>query len=92
MIDDHLPGRSPFLCQTLEIAGETLYFYHRDIIHCIQSLFADPDLARDLILAPERHYSNSQRTCRVYSDMHTGDWWWTVQVRQWWPVHSSTNQ
>jgi hypothetical protein len=32
------------------------------------------------VFAPERHYTNEERTCRIYNEMHTGDWWWTVQV------------
>ena len=35
-----------------------------------------------MVFVPERHYTDHTRTCRVYSDMHTGDWWWAVQVRK----------
>ena len=34
----------------------------------------------DLVFAPEHHYTNHQHKCCVYSEMHTGDWWWSVQV------------
>ena len=81
IIDNELPGRPQFKCQNLSIAGETLQFYFRDIIPCIRSLYGDPEYARDLVFAPERHYTDHQRNCRVYSEMHTGDWWWSVQVR-----------
>ena len=78
---DRYTGRPQFKCQDLVIAGETLQFYYCDIIPCIQTLYGDPEFARDLVFAPERHYTDHQRTCHVYSKMHTGDWWWSVQVR-----------
>ncbi|KAH9019702.1 hypothetical protein EDB84DRAFT_1624592 [Lactarius hengduanensis] len=40
----------------------------------------NPEFARDLVFAPERHYTDHERTCRVYSEIHTGDWWWAVQT------------
>lgn len=80
IIDKELPGRPQFQCQDLTIAGDTLQFYFRDVIQCIRTLYGDPEFAHDLVFAPERHYTDHQRTCRVYSEMHTGDWWWSVQV------------
>ncbi|KAF8264338.1 hypothetical protein EI94DRAFT_1495845, partial [Lactarius quietus] len=59
---------------------ETLDFYFRDILSCIRSLFGDPGFAQDLIVAPEWHYTDNERTDHVYSEMNTGDWWWAVQV------------
>ena len=76
-----LPGRPPFKCQDLVIAGETLQFYFRDLLESIRTLYGDPEFARDLIYVPERHYTDCERKCRVYNEMHTGDWWWAVQVR-----------
>jgi hypothetical protein len=35
---------------------------------------------QDLVFAPERHYTDPERTCCIYNEMHTGDWWWAVQV------------
>ncbi|KAN0140201.1 hypothetical protein V8E53_002097 [Lactarius tabidus] len=80
IIDKELPGRPQFQCQDLVIAGETLQFYSRDILQCIRSLYGDPEFACDLVFTPEHHYTDHQRTCHVYSEMHTGDWWWSVQT------------
>ena len=74
IIDKELPGCPQFKCQDLVIAGETLQFYYCDIIPCIRTLYGNPEFARDLVFAPERHYTDHQHTCRVYSKMHTGDW------------------
>jgi Plavaka transposase len=64
----------------LDLGGEHLEFYCRDVLECIQSLYGDPQFAQDLVFAPERYYSDHTRTSRIYNEMHTGDWWWSVQV------------
>ena len=81
IIDNALPGRPAFQCRELVIGGETLEFYHHDILGCIRTIYSDPEFAQDLVVAPERHYTDQGRTERIYSEMHTGDWWWAVQVR-----------
>ena len=81
IIDNELPGRPPFKSQEFIIGGECLQFHYRDILLCIQAIFGDPEFSRDMVFAPERHYENPEQMNRVYSEMHTGDWWWSVQVR-----------
>lgn len=78
---DKLPGRAPFVSKDMAIGGEVFTFYYWEIIPCLRALFGDPEFQHDLIFAPERHFTNEDRTHRIYSDMHTGDWWWSVQVR-----------
>ncbi|KAH9016036.1 hypothetical protein EDB85DRAFT_1875359 [Lactarius pseudohatsudake] len=80
IIDKELPGCPPFKYQDLTITGDTHQVYFRDVLQCIRSLYGNPEFARDLAFAPERHYVDHGRACRVYSEMHTGDWWWTVQT------------
>ncbi|KAH9021813.1 hypothetical protein EDB84DRAFT_520197 [Lactarius hengduanensis] len=72
--------RPPFECEDFTIGGERLSFYFRNVLQCIRTFFGDPEFTHELAFAPERHYSDPERTCRVYSEMHTGDWWWAVQV------------
>jgi hypothetical protein len=81
IIDKQLPGHPAFECRNLVIGGETLELYFRNILLCIWTIYSDPEFVRDLVVAPERHYTDQERTGRVYSEMHTGDWWWAVQVR-----------
>ncbi|KAH9012017.1 hypothetical protein EDB84DRAFT_1590615 [Lactarius hengduanensis] len=78
IVDAKLPGCAPFMCQDLLISDETLHFYYRDIIQCLRVLYGDPKFARDIIFTPEHQYTQAP-ACRVYSDMHTGDWWWASQ-------------
>ena len=82
IIDNNLPGPPPFQCKELDVGKEHLQFFCRDTLQCIRSLYGDPDFMQHLVFAPERHYTNDERTCRVVNEMHTGDWWWSVQVRK----------
>jgi hypothetical protein len=81
ILDHQLPGRPRFYCKEVDIGHETLDFYHRDTLECIRSIFGDPQYAEDLVFAPERHYTNRERDCRLYHEMYVGDWWWDTQVR-----------
>ena len=80
IINTKIPGRPPFLRKGLVIGNEQLEFYCRDVIECIRSLYGNSQFAQELAFAPERHYTNHKCTCRIYDEMYTGDWWWSVQV------------
>jgi Plavaka transposase len=80
MIDTKLSGRPRFQCNVLDIGDEQLEFYCRDVLECIQSLYGDPGWAQDMAFVPERHYTSHARTARIYNELYTSDWWWTVQV------------
>ncbi|KAG1844739.1 hypothetical protein C8R48DRAFT_617813 [Suillus tomentosus] len=82
IIDSKIPARRPrFRRQEILVAGEAFDVYFRDILQCVKALFGDPELAPHLVFAPERHYSNEDKTQRIYHDMYTGDWWWHTQKR-----------
>ena len=81
IIDKKLPSGLPkFVREEFTLAGETYEFYHRDIMQCIRALYEDPELAEFLAHAPERHFTGPDKKTRIYSEMHTGKWWWTRQV------------
>jgi hypothetical protein len=80
IIDTKLPGPPPFQQKVLGIGDEELVFYWCDVLECIRSLYGNPKLAQDLAFLPERHYTGHARTSRIYNEMYTGDWWWSVQV------------
>ncbi|KAJ3754434.1 hypothetical protein EV360DRAFT_86837 [Lentinula raphanica] len=80
IIDTQLPSqRPPFSRQEVVIAGEAFDFYKRPILDCIRSLYGSPNHAPYLCVSPERHYSDANRTNRLYHDMYTGKWWWSTQ-------------
>ncbi|KAH8994678.1 hypothetical protein EDB86DRAFT_3064651 [Lactarius hatsudake] len=71
IIDEEMPGRPRFKCEEVRIA-----------IPCICALFGDPKFSRQLIFAPERHYQDVDHTVQVTGEMHTGKWWWSVQLHR----------
>lgn len=81
IIDEEMPGRPRFQCEEIHLGGESFDFFYRDIIACIRTLFGDPTFAKALVFAPERHYEDAAHTKQIFSEMHTGKWWWSVQVR-----------
>ncbi|THU83763.1 hypothetical protein K435DRAFT_620854, partial [Dendrothele bispora CBS 962.96] len=58
---------------------EAFTIYHRDPIKAIQALWGDPALADHLVYKPSRMFADGDQSCRIYSEMWTGKWWWAVQ-------------
>ena len=81
IIDNYMDGLPSFKCEEVHLGGERLDFYHRDTLQCIRSLYGDPNFVKDLAHSPVQHYTSADHTCRIVNEMHTGDWWWTIQVR-----------
>ncbi|KAG1763412.1 hypothetical protein EDD22DRAFT_979391 [Suillus occidentalis] len=81
IIDKQLPGCPKFQWEQVIVAGEAFDIYYRDVLECIKALFGDPDFADYLVFAPQRHYMDDDETVRLYSDMHTGRWWWNTQKK-----------
>jgi hypothetical protein len=80
LIDQEMPGCPKFECEEIHIGGESYDFYFRGILPCIRTLFGDPSFTRRLVFAPERHYQDPAHTMQLFGEMHTGKWWWSVQV------------
>ena len=72
----------PSQMKEVEVAGEVVEVYYRNILDCVKALFGDPQFAKCLKYAPERHYikDDDGNTSRVYHEMYTGEWWWQTQV------------
>lgn len=82
IIDEKLTsGRPRFIRREIVVAGEAFEVFYRDVIECVRALYGDPEFAGLLVFTPERHYADRDHTVRVYFDMHTGEWWWSTQVR-----------
>lgn len=52
--------------------------YYRNIIDCVRYLIRQVAYKSDMVYAPIREYDSSGE--RLYSEMHTADWWWDTQV------------
>ena len=63
---------------TVHDGEQSSIFFYRDIIGCIQYLLAQVAYKEDMVYAPIRE-TDSQGD-RLYSEMHTADWWWEMQV------------
>jgi len=53
-------------------------FYYRNIIDCVRYLIRQVAYSSDMVYAPIREYDSSGQ--RLYSEMHTADLWWDLQV------------
>jgi len=53
-------------------------FYYRNIIDCVRYLIRQVTYSADMVYAPIREYDSSGE--RLYSEMHTADWWWDMHV------------
>jgi hypothetical protein len=80
IIDSHLSGPPSFQCIELQIGNEQLEFHCRDALQCIKLLYGDANFVQDLALSPVQYYADAEHTCRIINEMHTGDWWWSIQV------------
>ena len=53
-------------------------YYYRDPIELVAYILSQPAYSDHLVFAPVKEYQNGTR---IYSELHTGDWWWETQVR-----------
>ncbi|KAJ7488714.1 hypothetical protein B0H11DRAFT_1688922, partial [Mycena galericulata] len=79
VIDESLPGRPRFTRSEVVVGGEAFDLYSRNILACVRALFDDTDFAPYLFVLPERHYADADKRIRLYHNMHTAKWWWTVE-------------
>lgn len=80
-VDALSPPQPCLHAEEVVIGGEAYEVYFCDVLQCVQSLYGDPEFAHHLVFLPERHYADPDHTLRLFHDMHTGKWWWAVQVR-----------
>lgn len=76
LINEQIPASLPcFQQHEILVANEAFEVWARNILECIKALYNDPEFAPLLLLVPKRHYTNADKTVRMYFDMHTGNWW-----------------
>ena len=57
---------------------DNIVFWHRDLICCARWILRQQAYGKHLVYAPVRCFNSAGQ--RVYDEMHTGDWWWDMQV------------
>lgn len=87
IFDKVLPSHPEFKRRTYKLGGEKLELYHRNSLEVVSELFGRPDFVTALVFAPEMHFKVKMKAdgpvkMRAYSDMHTGKWWWGMQVHR----------
>jgi hypothetical protein len=55
-------------------------YWSRDIIKSIRWLMRQPAYSEHLIYAPQHSFNIDMPPKRLYTEMHTADWWWETQV------------
>ena len=55
-------------------------FFFRDPIQCARYLLGQRCFAEDMVYPPVKEWNGEEPPQRVYSEMHTADWWWETQV------------
>ena len=54
--------------------------YYRDPVECLQSLLSHPLFESNISFVPQKVWSTSARTVRIYEDWMSGDHAWNLQV------------
>jgi hypothetical protein len=53
-------------------------FWYRSPVDCVQFLLQQKVHEKDLVYSPVQDFDSGG--ARIYSEMHTADWWWETQV------------
>jgi len=80
---DSVPARAEWKTQELWFKSDSdakHIVHYRDPCDAVKSLLGNPTHAKDIVYRPRKIFTDSSRTCRIYNEMWTGDWWHTVQV------------
>ena len=80
---EQLPYKAEWLQQEIclvEDPTEKHPIEYQNPIDAIKSLWADPLLADQLVYQPEKMYADESCNSRLYNEMWTGSWWWSIQV------------
>jgi hypothetical protein len=59
----------------------SIKYWSRDIITSMRCLMWQPPYAEHLIFPSQRCFNRDMLPKRLYTEMHTADWWWETQVR-----------
>src|ERR671929_247092 len=63
---------------TMDDGSHSISFFYRNIVDCVRYLIGQIAYKNCMVYAPVREYSCEG--ARVYSEMHTAEWWWEIQV------------
>ncbi|KAH7903141.1 hypothetical protein BJ138DRAFT_968054, partial [Hygrophoropsis aurantiaca] len=87
---DTIPARAKWKSKYLsfpDTPGSKHLVQYRDPIEAICSLLGNPAHAQDIDYVPRKVFTNSNKEERIYHEMWTGKWWYTLQQHL--PIGSS---
>lgn len=61
-----------------EVDRENFVLVHCNPVVWIQHLLGQSAYSNDMVYAPNWEFNSAGE--RVYSELHTADWWWDIQV------------
>ncbi|KAG8919803.1 hypothetical protein FRC02_001369 [Tulasnella sp. 418] len=81
MIDHHLPKVASWLKLMVKLDGDDDEYtiFYCNPLECIKALYGNPAFTDKMAFAPEKQWSDEEKTSRLYNEMHTGNWWWETQ-------------
>ncbi|THV91127.1 hypothetical protein D6D27_05451 [Aureobasidium pullulans] len=65
--------------ETSATGSATYQIRYRDPMRAVRFFLGHARFRDDLCYAPYRAWSDKEHTCRRYTDMPSGDWWWNMQ-------------
>ena len=78
-----LPKQGEWQTCTMTLSEDTAVqhqIYYRNPVDVIKALWSNPIYTDEMVFAPQKILTSSEKTSRVYNQMWTGDWWWKIQV------------
>ncbi|KAG0644869.1 hypothetical protein HOY80DRAFT_877864 [Tuber brumale] len=63
----------------LELATSRQRFFYLNPLDCAKYLLSQKCFAQDIVYALVKDWDSETPPARVYSEMHTRDWWWETQ-------------
>jgi len=89
MPDDHALGEwelhTPDDMRWNDNHQQPIKYWSRDIIKCMRWLMWQPAYTEHLSYTPQHCFNSDTPPKRLYTEMHTADWWWETQVRRYDP-------
>ena len=79
----NLPKQGEWHTHTMTLSEDPTVqhqIYYRNPIDVIKSLWSNPTYADQMVFSPQKLWTSSDKTSRLYNEMWTGDWWWKIQV------------
>ena len=88
---DSLATRLEWKCEVIKVTSnmigadgkpevENIELWCRDPIQSVQELIDNPVFRDHISYVPQKVFTTKSGTMRIYNEVWTGDWWWTMQV------------